>query len=149
MVVRNRRATFDYQLEDRFEAGLVLMGSEVKSLRNGKVEIVDAYASIENKEAWLNQLYIAPFEQATHFGHEPRRKRKLLLKQREIEKLEEALKGQRATLIPLRIYFKEGLAKVEIAIAYGKSHGDKRQAIAQKEADAEARNALGRVQKHN
>lgn len=147
IVVRNRRASFNYELDDRFEAGIVLTGSEVKSIRNGKIEIVDAYASIEGDEIWLNQLYIAPFEQATHFGHEPRRKRKLLLKRREIEKIKEAMTGKSSTIIPLRIYFKEGLAKVEIAIARGKTHGDKRHTIAEKEAEKEARNALGRRQK--
>jgi SsrA-binding protein len=147
LVARNRRATFDYALEDRFEAGLVLTGSEVKSLRDGKVEIVDAYATIESGEAFLYQLYVAPFEQASYFGHEPRRKRKLLLHRREIEKLGGALKDRGYTLIPIRLYFKGSHAKLELALARGKTHGDKRQDIARKDAEREARNAMGRSAK--
>ena len=147
VVAKNRRATFDYELEDRYEAGLVLVGSEVKSLRAGKVEIVDAYGSIENGEAWLMQLYIAPFEQASYFGHEPRRKRKLLMKRKELEKLGAALKDRGYTLIPTRLYFKGRVAKIELALARGKTRGDKRQDIAKKDAQKEARNALGRSRK--
>ncbi len=147
LIARNRRATFDYALEDRYEAGMSLMGSEVKSLRDGKVEIVDAYAAIERGEAWLYQLFIAPLEHASVFGHEPRRKRKLLLKRSELDKLDDALKDRGYTLIPTRLYFKDGRAKVEIALARGKTKGDKREAIARKEADKEARNAIGRARK--
>jgi SsrA-binding protein len=147
LVARNRRASFDYSLEDRYEAGLVLLGSEVKSLRAGKVEIVDSYGTVEGGEAWLYQLFIHPYEQANAFGHEPRRKRKLLLSRREIDKLGEALKDRGYTLVPTRLYFKDGRAKVEIALARGKTKGDKRQSIARKEADREARNAMGRGRK--
>jgi len=147
LIAKNRRATFDYELEDRYEAGLSLLGSEVKSLRDGKVEIVDAYAAIEKGEAWLMQLFIAPLAHASVFGHEPRRKRKLLLKRSEIDKLDDALKDRGYTLIPTRLYFKDGRAKVEIALARGKTKGDKRQAIARKDAEREARNAIGRGRK--
>jgi SsrA-binding protein len=147
LIAKNRRATFDYELEDRYEAGLSLVGSEVKSLRDGKVEIVDAYATIERGEAWLMQLYIAPLAQAAVFGHEPRRRRKLLLKRSEIDKLDDALKDRGYTLIPTRLYFKDGRAKVEIALARGKTRGDKRQSIAKKDADRETRNAIGRARK--
>jgi SsrA-binding protein len=147
VVARNKRATFDYHLEDHYEAGLVLTGSEVKSIRAGKVEIVDAYADVERGEAWLNQLYVAPFEQATVFGHEPRRKRKLLLNRGEIEKLEGKLKDRGYTLVPVRIYFKGGKAKIEIALGRGKTKGDKRQDIARKDAEREARVAMGRARK--
>ena len=146
-VATNRRASYDYELETRYEAGIVLVGSEVKSLRAGRVELVDSYASIQRGEVWLEQLYVAPFEQASYFGHEPRRRRKLLLTRREINALDTALKGTGHTLIPIRLYFKDGLAKIEIALARGKSKGDKRQAIAKKEADREARQAMGRVLK--
>ena len=147
LIARNRRAGFDYVLEDRYECGLILLGSEVKSLRDGKVEIVDAYGTIEKGEAWLYQLYIAPFEQAAVFGHEPRRKRKLLLNKSEIQKLESALKDRGYTLIPTRLYFKDGRAKIELVLGRGKTKGDKRQAIAKKDADREARNAMGRSRK--
>lgn len=147
VVARNKRASFDYALEDRYEAGLILTGSEVKSLRAGKVEIVDAFADVDRGEAWLNQLYIAPFEQAAVFGHEPRRRRKLLLNRSEIEKLDSKLKDRGYTLIPLRIYFKGRRAKIEIALARGKTKGDKRQDIARKDAEREARVAMGRERK--
>jgi SsrA-binding protein len=147
IVARNKRATFDYHLEDRYEAGLVLTGSEVKSIRAGKVEIVDAYADVERGEAWLNQLYVAPFEKATVFGHEPRRRRKLLLNRSEIDKLEGKLKDRGYTLVPVRIYFKGGKAKIEIALGRGKTKGDKRQDIARKDAEREARVAMGRARK--
>lgn len=147
VVARNRRATFDYSLEDHWEAGLQLLGSEVKSLRAGKIEMVDAWASVENGEAWLHQLYIPPYEQATAFGHEPRRKRKLLLHKSEIKKIEDALKDRGYTVIPLRIYFKESRAKVEIALGRGKTKGDRRQDIARADAQREARAAMGRARK--
>ena len=147
LIARNRRATFDYELEDRYECGIVLVGSEVKSLRDGKVEIVDAYGAIERGQAWLMQLFIAPFEQASHFGHETRRRRKLLLHRSEIRKLDDALRDRGYTLIPTRLYFKDGKAKIELALARGKSRGDKRQDIAKKDADRDVRNALGRARK--
>jgi SsrA-binding protein len=147
LIAKNRRATFDYALEDHYEAGMVLVGSEVKSLRAGKVEIVDAYATVENGEMWLYQLYIAPFAQASYFQHEPRRKRKLLLKSSEIKKISVALKDRGYTLVPLQLYFSGRVAKIEIALARGKTHGDKRQDIAKKDAAREARNAVGRMRK--
>ncbi len=145
LVARNRRASFDYALEDHWEAGIVLLGSEVKSLRAGKLEMVDAYASVEGGEAWLHQLYLPPFEHATTFAPEPRRKRKLLLHRQQIEKIADQLKKDRGyTLIPTKIYFKGGRVKVEIALARGKTKGDRRQDIAKKDAEREARAALGR-----
>jgi SsrA-binding protein len=147
LVAQNRRATYDYEIEDRIEAGLVLMGSEVKSLRAGRAEIADAYATIEGGEAWLYQLYVAPFEQATYFGHEPRRRRKLLMHRTELEKLGKSLERGGWTLIPLRVYFRDGRAKIELGLARGRTHGDKRQAIAKKTAEREAREAIGRAMK--
>ncbi len=147
IVAKNRRASFDYTLEESWEAGLVLTGSEVKSLRAGKAEIVDAYGTIERGEAWLMQLYVAPFEQASVFGHEPRRKRKLLLHGSEIKKIGAALKDKGYTLIPTRLYFKDGKAKIELSLGRGKSRGDKRQDIARKDAERETRIAIGRARK--
>jgi SsrA-binding protein len=144
LIVKNRRATFDYALTDRYEGGLVLVGSEVKSLRAGKVDIVDAFASVDKGEVWLKQLNIAPFEQARSFPHEPRRPRKVLLHAQEIAQIEKALAREGLTLIPVRLYFKGGRAKVELALAKGKKNFDKREDIARKTADREARAAIGR-----
>lgn len=147
LVAQNRRATYDYEIEDRVEAGLVLTGSEVKSMRAGRAEIGDAYATVEGGEGWLHQLYVAPFEQASHFGHEPRRKRKLLLHRAELARLQKVLDRGGWTLVPLRLYFRDGRAKIEIGVGRGRSHGDKRQAIAKKTAEREAREAIGRAMK--
>jgi SsrA-binding protein len=144
LIVKNRRATFDYELEDKYEGGLVLVGSEVKSLRAGKVDIVDAFASVDHGEVWLKQLNIAPFEQAHAFPHEPRRPRKVLLHAQEIAQIEKALARGGLTVVPLRLYFKGGRAKVELALAKGKKNYDKREDMARKTADREARAAIGR-----
>jgi len=147
LVVKNRRATFDYAVEERFEGGLVLVGSEVKSIRAGKTELVDAYGQVERGELWLKQMYVAPFEQATVFGHEPRRSRKVLLHKREIERIDQAVSREGYTLIPLRLYFKDGKLKVELGLARGKKTHDKRADIAKKTAEREARAAMGRARK--
>jgi SsrA-binding protein len=146
-VIKNRRATFDYAVEDRFEGGLVLRGSEVKSIRDGKVELVDAYGQVERGELWLKQMYVAPFEQAKTFGHEPRRSRKVLLHRREIDRIDEAIAREGYTLVPLRLYFKNGRLKVELGLARGKKVHDKRADIAKKTAEREARAAMGRARK--
>ena len=147
LVVKNRRATSDYAVEERFEGGLVLVGSEVKSIRAGKTELVDAYGQVERGELWLKQMYVAPFEQATVFGHEPRRSRKVLLHKREIERIDQAVSREGYTLIPLRLYFKDGKLKVELGLARGKKTHDKRADIAKKTAEREARAAMGRARK--
>lgn len=147
LVTKNRRATFDYEIDERFEAGLVLVGSEVKSLREGHCELVDSYASIDRGEAWLKQMYIAPFERAVAFPHEPRRARKLLLHAREIERLDRAVSREGYTVVPIRVYFKEGRAKVELGLAKGKKVHDKRADMAKKTADREARAMMGRGRK--
>lgn len=145
LIVKNRRATYDYVLEDTYEAGLVLLGSEVKSLRAGKVDVTDAFVSVEKSEAWLKQLQIAPFEMARAFPHEPRRPRKLLLHKNQIEQIEKAVMRGGYTVIPTRLYFSaDGRVKVEIAIAKGKKLHDKREDIARKTADREARDAMRR-----
>jgi SsrA-binding protein len=142
LIVKNRRATFDYDVSERFEAGIVLVGSEVKSMRAGKVDVSDAYVSVERSEAWLRQMFVAPFEQATAFQHEPRRPRKLLLKGSEIAEIDRALSRGGYTGVPMRLYFKRGRVKVEIGIAVGKKKYDKRADIAKRDADREARAAV-------
>ena len=144
VLVKNRRATFDYEIEDTYEGGLVLVGSEVKSMRAGKVELVDAYCSVDNGELFLKQMYIAPFVQASAFPHEPRRARKVLLHAHEIEKLGSAVARDGMTLVPLRLYLKKGRVKIEIAVAKGKKSHDKRAAIAAKTMDREARAQMRR-----
>jgi SsrA-binding protein len=142
LIVKNRRAHFDYAIEERFEAGLVLVGSEVKSMRAGKVDLSDAYVVVERDEPWLKQMFVAPFEQASAFPHDPRRARKLLLHAREVEVVDAALSRGGLTAVPLRLYFKHGRVKVEFAIAKGKKTYDKRAGIAKREAEREARAAL-------
>jgi SsrA-binding protein len=144
LIVKNRRAFFDYAVEERFEGGLVLLGSEVKSMRAGKVDMVDAFAAVERGEMWLKQLYVAPFEMASAFPHEPRRSRKILLHAREIEQMGKAIQRGGYTVIPLRLYFKRGRVKVELGLAKGKKLHDKRADMAKKTADREARAAVGR-----
>jgi SsrA-binding protein len=140
-IVKNRRARFDYEIEETFEAGISLVGSEVKSMRAGKVDLTDAYVAVEDGQAWLKQLYVAPFEQASAFPHEPRRARKLLLHAREIEQIHEALARGGSTAVPMRLYFKQGRVKVEIGVGKGKKKFDKRADIAKRDADREARAA--------
>ena len=130
--VKNRRAFFDYDIEEKLEGGLVLVGSEVKSIRAGKVEMVDAFCSVDHGELFLKQMYIAPFEQAKAFPHEPRRARKVLMHKHEIDKLDEAVSREGYTLVPLRLYTSKGRVKVEIGIAKGRKQHDKRAAIAAK-----------------
>jgi SsrA-binding protein len=125
---QNRRARFDYFIEDKLEAGLMLMGSEVKVLREGKASIAEAYAAEEGGELWLINAHIPEYKAARQFGHEPRRKRKLLVRRRERDKLMGAIKREGVTLVPMSIYFNErGIAKCEIGLAKGKKKGDKRE----------------------
>jgi SsrA-binding protein len=125
-IARNRRARHDYQILDTWEAGIVLTGSEVKSLRNGKANISDAYGIVKEGEVHLLNLHISPYEQASYFNHEPTRTRKLLLHRREIRKLIGAVERQGLTLVPLELYFKRGKVKVAIALGRGKKLYDKR-----------------------
>ena len=143
VVASNRQARRNYSILETIEAGLVLTGSEVKSLRESKVQLADAYARIEDGEVWLVSLHIAPYSSAqAHTGHDPDRRRKLLLHRDEILRLGAKVDQERLTLVPLSIYFKEGRAKVELALARGRRVHDKRQAIAERDADLEARRAL-------
>jgi SsrA-binding protein len=144
LIVKNRRAFFDYAVGERYEGGLVLVGSEVKSMRAGKVDLSDAYAAEESGEVWLKQMYVAPFEQASAFPHEPRRPRKVLLNAHEIAQLHDASARGGFTIVPLRLYFKRGRVKVELGVAKGKKLHDKREDMAKRTADREARAALGR-----
>ena len=139
LIVKNRRATFDYDIKDRYEAGVSLVGSEVKSMRAGKVDVTDAYVAIERGQAWLKQLFVAPFEQASAFPHETRRSRRLLLHTREIAEIHQALAREGATAVPLKLYFKDGRVKVEIGVGRGKKSFDKRADIAKKDAERETR----------
>jgi SsrA-binding protein len=139
LIVKNRRANFDYAIEEHFEAGMVLSGSEVKSMRAGKVDVVDSYVQVERGEAWLRQLFVAPFEQASAFPHETRRPRKLLLHAKEIDAIHTALKRGGYTVVPMSLYFKDGRVKVDLGLGKGKKHYDKRADIAKKDADRETR----------
>jgi len=125
-IARNKRAKHDYHILDTWEAGVVLTGSEVKSLRDGKANITDSYAIVKDGEVFLLNLHISPYEKASHFNHEPTRTRKLLLHRKEIRKMIGAVERQGLTLIPLELYFKKGMAKVALALGKGKKLYDKR-----------------------
>jgi SsrA-binding protein len=142
LVAQNRRARHDYQLHDRYEAGIVLSGTEVKSLREGRANLADAFATVENGEAWLRGAHIPEYSHGTWTNHSARRTRKLLLNRREIDKIQRELESNGMTLVPLSLYFSDGYAKVEIALATGKRQYDKRQAIAARESRREAERAL-------
>ena len=141
-VAVNRRAPFDYFIEDRFEAGMALTGTEVKSLRAGHANLREAYARIQGGEAWLWNAHISPYEQGNRFNHEPTRNRRLLLHRKEISQLAGLVKRPGYTLVPLRIYFKNNRAKVEIGVARGKKSYDKRDALAERDARREVERAL-------
>ena len=147
VVAQNRRARHDYFILDTFEAGLVLTGTEVKSLRAGKASLGEAYATVENGEAWVVQMHIPPYEQGNRWNPDPVRARKLLLHRREIEKLESAVAQKGQTVVPLKLYFSRGRAKLLIGIAKGKKVYDKRHAISERDSKREmdrARRAAGR-----
>src|SRR5436309_2223548 len=144
LIAQNKKARHDYHLEDVFEAGLVLQGTEVKSLRAGRASLVDAYAHIKNGEVWLENAHIPEYDQGSWTNHEPRRSRKLLLHRDEIAKLIGKTKESGQTLVPLSMYFKDGKAKVEIALGRGKRAYDKRQTLAARDAEREIARASGR-----
>ncbi len=143
-VCLNRRARYDYFILDTFEAGIMLIGSEVKSVRQGKVSLQDAYGVIEGGEVFLMNMHISPYEKSAHFRPDPKRKRKLLLHRREIERLCGRVIERGLTLIPLRVYIVRGLVKVEVALARGKPKRDKRQEMAKREAEREIRKQRGK-----
>jgi SsrA-binding protein len=137
VIATNRKAKHEYFLLDTYEAGMVLKGSEIKSIRAGQISLAQAYVSTDGKEAWLMNAHIAPYDEANRFNHDPLRSRKLLLHRSEIRKLHEKVRQKGATIIPLRVYLKDGIAKVEIALAKGKKHYDKRAEIAKRDAQRE------------
>src|SRR5919198_782921 len=143
-VARNRQASYRYNLLDRWEAGMVLTGTEVKSLREGKAQIKDGYASVRNGEVWLHNVHIPPYGPATRDNHQPERSRKLLLHKREIERIVGKTKEKGLTLVPTRMYFKGPRAKVEIALARGKAAPDKRDAIRERELRREMERSFRR-----
>lgn len=142
VVCQNKKAYHDYFIEETYESGIVLVGSEVKSLRQGKASIKEAYAQVEKGEVWLNDMYIAPYEASSVFTPEVRRKRKLLLKKEEIRKLIGKVKEKGYTLIPLKVYFKGPFVKVELGLARGKRKYNKRAEIAEREAKKRIQQAL-------
>ncbi len=144
VVASNRKARHDYAILDTFEAGIVLSGTEVKSLRAGRASLVDAFAQVKDGEIYLYGMHIPEYTQGTWTNHEPRRTRKLLLKRIEIDRLVGKVKESGLTLVPLSVYFSDGWAKVEIGLARGKRAYDKRQALAKRDADREIAKAVGR-----
>ena len=142
IIARNKRATHDYHVLDRWEAGIVLTGTEVKSLRNGKANLVDAYGIVKDGEIFLLNLHIAPYEQGNMFNHEPTRTRKLLLHKREILRLIGSVEREGLTLIPLELYFSRGKAKVSLALGKGKKLHDKREDARKREDEREMARAL-------
>ena len=144
MIAQNKKARHDYLIEDVFEAGLVLQGTEVKSLREGRASLVDGFVDIDGGEAWLHGVHIPEYSQGTWTNHSARRKRKLLLNRDEIDKIERRVNEKGLTVIPLALYFLDGRAKVEIALAKGKKSWDKRHALAERQADREVEQAVGR-----
>ena len=147
MIAQNKKARHDYLIEDTYEAGLVLQGTEVKSLRQGRASLVDGFVDIDGHEAWLHGVHIPEYSQGTWTNHSARRKRKLLLHKGEIDKLERKVAEKGFTIVPLSLYFKDGRAKVEIALARGKKSWDKRNAIAERTAKREVEVEVGRRKK--
>jgi SsrA-binding protein len=144
VVAQNRKARHDYHIEDTFEAGLVLTGTEVKSLRAGRASLVDGYGEVRDGEVWLRNVHIPEYDQGTWTNHEPRRPRKLLMHKGEISRLIGKTQERGLTLVPLSLYFKDGYAKVELALARGKKTYDKRHALAERQAKREAERAMSR-----
>jgi SsrA-binding protein len=142
VVTFNRKALHDYHVLETVEAGLVLTGTEIKSIRDGRVNLREAFARAEDGELWLHNMHIAQYPAASHFNHEPTRKRKLLLHRSQIGELSEAINEKGLTIVPLRLYLKRGRAKVEIALARGRRVHDKRQKIAEREAERQITRAL-------
>ena len=142
VVATNRKARHDYTIEDTYEAGIVLQGTEVKSLREGRASLVDGYAFIDGGEIWLDAVHIPEYTEGTWNNHAPRRKRKLLMHRAQIIKISHKTKEGGYTLVPLRIYFNDGKAKVELAVAKGKREYDKRQALRERQDQREAQRAM-------
>lgn len=144
VIATNRRARFEYEIEETYEAGMVLTGTEIKSLRAGRASIQEAFARVEHDEVWLYHMHVPPYEAGSVFNHDPLRKRKLLLHRSQIRRLFGRAQQKGYTLVPLRLYFRHGVAKVELGIARGKKLYDKRAAITRREADRQVQRALRR-----
>jgi SsrA-binding protein len=144
LIAQNKKARHDFHIEDTFEAGLVLTGTEVKSLRQGRASLVDGFADVDGDEMWLHNVHIPEYTQGTWTNHAARRKRKLLLHRHEIDKIADRVNQKGLTVVPLALYFKDGRAKVEIGLAKGKKTWDKRQTLATRTAEWEKEQALGR-----
>ena len=141
-VAANRKALHDYAIEDTYEAGVALTGTEIKSVRAGRVNLRDGYVQIKNGEAWLLNVHISPYDFGNRENHEPRRERRLLLHRREIRKLQSKVAERGWTIVPLRVYLKEGRAKIEVALARGKRLYDKRDAVAERDMDRDLQRAV-------
>jgi SsrA-binding protein len=144
VVATNRKARHEYFLLETFEAGMELKGTEIKSIRAGQVSLAEAYVQVDGQQAWLMEAHVAPYEQASHFNHEPRRPRRLLLHRSEIKQLWDTVRQKGVTIIPLRVYLKDGRAKLEIAVAKGKKLYDKRATIAERDSKREIERQLRR-----
>lgn len=143
-IAQNRRARHDYEILARFECGIVLTGSEIKAVREHKLQLQGSYARVKNGEVWLQEAHIAPYSNAGYAGHDPKRDRKLLLHRKEIARIEEMVGAQGLTLVPLAMYFKRGKAKVELGVARGLKHYDKRERIAEREVQRDMARAVRR-----
>jgi SsrA-binding protein len=147
LVASNRKASHDYFLEDRYEAGIALMGSEIKSVRAGRVQLREAYVDVQQGQAYLLNAHISPYDPAARDNHDPLRTRRLLLHKKEIAKLLEKTQQKGYTIVPTKMYLAKGRAKVEIALAKGKREYDKRQVIAERDSQREIARAIGRMTK--
>jgi SsrA-binding protein len=141
-IATNRRARFNYEITDTYEAGIVLVGSEVKSLRAGQADLKDSYAAVHGGEMWLIGMRISPYEYARDGGHEPERERKLLMHGREIEKIAAVLAEKGLSLLPMSLYFKEGIVKVQLGLGRGKAQRDKRETLKRRQADRDMARAM-------
>jgi SsrA-binding protein len=144
-ITKNRKAYFNFQILDTYEAGIVLQGSEIKSIRNHQINIDQAYVHVDGEEAWLIDSYINPYEQASLYNHNPKRRRKLLLHKKEILELWDKVRIKGHTIVPLRVYLDHGKAKIEIAVAKGKKLRDKRKKIAERDAERQTERDLKRI----
>ncbi|KXH79265.1 SsrA-binding protein SmpB [Sporosarcina sp. HYO08] len=147
-VAMNKRANFDFAIEETIEAGIVLQGTEIKSIRNGKVQLKDAFVRIRNNEAWISNMHISPYDQGNRFNHDPLRSRKLLLHKRQINALIGKVKEQGYAIVPIKMYLKDGFAKVLIGVGKGKKHYDKREDLKKKEAKREMERAFKAKQQY-
>ncbi|MBQ0927486.1 MULTISPECIES: SsrA-binding protein SmpB [Saccharopolyspora] len=147
VISQNRKARHDWSVLDVYEAGIALTGTEVKSLRQGKAQLVDGFATVDDGEVWLRNVHIPEYTEGTWTNHEPRRSRKLLLHRHEIERLVGKIKESGLSLVPMSLYFSDGKAKVELALARGKKAHDKRQDIAKRDMEREIQRAIGRARK--